>query len=121
TQEFLCDQKYSDEENLPEKLTAFKGGDLQRPHGPFDTLLPSEHTKPTAPTSSLTARSFPGLLDQGSITQSVCEVWGDGLCTPGNCMSTLWARAGLFPGFRITGPLNQWFPHPVAHQNCLGR
>uniref|UniRef100_A0A2K5JZ39 Allograft inflammatory factor 1-like EF-hand domain-containing protein n=1 Tax=Colobus angolensis palliatus TaxID=336983 RepID=A0A2K5JZ39_COLAP len=23
--EFLCDQKYSDEENLPEKLTAFKG------------------------------------------------------------------------------------------------
>ncbi|NP_001172024.1 allograft inflammatory factor 1-like isoform 3 [Homo sapiens] len=23
-QEFLCDQKYSDEENLPEKLTAFK-------------------------------------------------------------------------------------------------
>uniref|UniRef100_A0A8D0XRD2 Allograft inflammatory factor 1 like n=1 Tax=Sus scrofa TaxID=9823 RepID=A0A8D0XRD2_PIG len=23
--EFLCDQKYSDEENLPEKLAAFKG------------------------------------------------------------------------------------------------
>lgn len=24
-QEFLCDQKYSDEESLPEKLAAFKG------------------------------------------------------------------------------------------------
>uniref|UniRef100_A0A2K5CTW6 Allograft inflammatory factor 1 like n=1 Tax=Aotus nancymaae TaxID=37293 RepID=A0A2K5CTW6_AOTNA len=34
--EFLCDQKYSDEENLPEKLTAFKGN---RPAFPPTDLM----------------------------------------------------------------------------------
>lgn len=45
-QEFLCDQKYSDEENLPEKLAAFKGepgscwpsGSTEA--GPFSTTTP---------------------------------------------------------------------------------
>lgn len=60
-------------------------GDLQRPHARLAHCPRQNIPNPLLRAPSLTAGSFPGLLDQGSITQSVHEVWGDGLCTPGLC------------------------------------